>query len=49
MNLSTDLFKPLTEIINVSIDICVFTDPWKVARVVPLFKGGGVKVKYRQL
>ena len=35
-----DLIQPMTEIINASIKACIFPDPWKVARVVPLFKGG---------
>ena len=35
-----DLIQPMTEILNTSIKACIFPDTWKVARVVPLFKGG---------
>ena len=39
-----DLIQPMTEIINASIKACIFPDPWKVARVVPLFKGRSKKI-----
>ena len=48
-NVSSKLIQPMTmmtEIINASINAYIFLDPWKVARVVPLFKGGSNKNIY---
>ena len=34
------LAQPLTYVINISLSTGIFPDKWKVAKVVPLYKGG---------
>ncbi|EDO26553.1 predicted protein, partial [Nematostella vectensis] len=41
-SVAPEIFRSLTKIFNLSVSSCVFSDPWKRAKVSPLLKDGSL-------